>query len=98
MRLRQKKAFTLVQLLVVVGIIAVLVGLLLPALQKARVQANCAACLSNLRQIALAEIMYANDNGGNLPGAVWPTPSTTPASASRAPSSYEIHLEAAGYA
>jgi prepilin-type N-terminal cleavage/methylation domain-containing protein len=62
----QRRGFTLVELLVVIGIIAVLIGVLLPTLGKARDAANRSACLSNIRQLSNAWIMYANDNKGNL--------------------------------
>lgn len=60
--------FTLVELLVVIGIIALLISMLLPALNKARTASKVTVCASNQRQIYLAVSMYANDNRGNLPG------------------------------
>lgn len=62
-----RRAFTLVELLVVIGIIAVLISILLPTLNKVRKSANTAQCASNMRQIALAMIFYANANEGRLP-------------------------------
>lgn len=63
-----RPGFTLVELLVVIGIITVLIGILLPALSKAREQANRAQCLSNQKQIVTAILMYAGENKGMLPG------------------------------
>jgi len=60
------RAFTLVELLVVISVIAILIGLLLPALGNARLAARSAACLSNIRQLQIASLMYTNDHRGRL--------------------------------
>src|SRR5689334_4870266 len=70
-----RRAFTLVELLVVVGIIAVLLAILLPALAGAREAANRAKCLSNLRSMTQAAYMHAAEHKGYMPvaGPMGPT-------------------------
>lgn len=68
------RAFTLVELLVVIGIIAVLISILLPSLSKARQAAIKVQCASNMRQMGMGVALYANDNQGSMPyqtGDVW---------------------------
>ena len=77
--LTPRRGFSLVELLVVVGIIAVLIGLLMPAITAARESAKTVACLSNLRQLAAAAHAYADSHKGTLPIAYYfrPTPEFT---------------------
>src|SRR5688572_32020950 len=64
---QRRRGFTLVELLVVIGIIALLISILMPALAAARAQANRLACATNVRTLAQVALQYAHDNKGYIP-------------------------------
>src|SRR5438105_2139955 len=64
---KSRRAFTLVELLVVIGIIAVLIGILLPVLGRARDQANTTACMATLRSLGQTLAIYTSENKGSYP-------------------------------
>ncbi len=70
-----KKAFTLIELLTVIAIIGILASILVPTVAQVRESGRRAKCLSNLRQIAQANVMYATDHDGQLPQPNWGTDS-----------------------
>jgi prepilin-type N-terminal cleavage/methylation domain-containing protein/prepilin-type processing-associated H-X9-DG protein len=78
--MKRQRGFTLVELLVVIGVIALLISILLPALNKARESARTIDCASKVRTLMQAVVMYANDNKGAMPSAtvgtnqIWPVP------------------------
>ena len=70
---KKRNGFTLIELLVVIAIIAILAGMLLPALSKAREKGRQAVCIGNLKQISLSFLMYVEDYEGYFPPAYYYT-------------------------
>jgi prepilin-type N-terminal cleavage/methylation domain-containing protein len=66
-RLNQRPVFTLIELLVVIAVIAILAGMLLAALSKAKAKGQSSVCLNNLHQLQLGWLMYAQSNDDSMP-------------------------------
>lgn len=96
-KLLARPAFTLIELLVVIAVVALLAGLLLPALAGARHASECVRCAANLRSVMLAWTMYADDSGDALAacgdGETWPAGHTNLVYFQAAPGSADIEFE-----
>ncbi|HEY7120224.1 MAG TPA: prepilin-type N-terminal cleavage/methylation domain-containing protein [Tepidisphaeraceae bacterium] len=93
---RARTAFTFVELLIVIGIIALLLGILLPVISRARASGYSVSCLSNLHQISTAFNLYANDNQGRFPDPVAAQQSWESLLFSYVPSRESFHCQADG--